>query len=154
MSRAIETAVRHEVGNREPGAAPPRVLVADDDGDVRRMVSAALKMDGFRVMEVDSGDALFDGLGAALIGDGHGPFDVVVSDIRMPGFTGLDALASVGRLAMRTPMVLISAFDQEAVRAQARRLGAHSFFAKPFDIDELRHAVQRAAGWAPPAEVD
>jgi DNA-binding response OmpR family regulator len=153
MSRTIET-MRYEAGTFDPPAPPPRVIVADDDADVRRLVSAALQMDGFRVIEVDSGDALVDGIGTALLGDGQGPFDVVVTDIRMPGFTGLDVLACAGCLAVRTPMVLISAFDEERVRVEARRLGAHAFFAKPFDIDELRRAVQRAAGVTPPEEVD
>jgi DNA-binding response OmpR family regulator len=123
---------------------PPRALLADDDVEVRRLVHAALRMDGFGVIEVCDGAELADDLCAVLLSGEPAPIDVVVSDIRMPGLSGLEVLAGVRGLDMKTPMLLITAYADATTRAEAHRLGAYAFMEKPFDIDELRSAVQSA----------
>ena len=128
----------------------PRALLADDDVEVRRLVHAALQMDGFSVIEVGDGVELADDLCAVLVSGAPAPIDVVVSDIRMPGLSGLEVLAGARGLDLQTPMLLITAYADAATRAEAHRLGAYTFMEKPFDIDELRSAVQSAVQGRPP----
>ena len=73
-----------------------------------------------------------------------GAFDLIVSDIQMPGFTALDILAGLRRTLSHTPVILITAFGDPLVRHKAERLGAVCVFDKPFDIGDLRSAVVHA----------
>jgi CheY-like chemotaxis protein len=126
---------------------PPLVLVAEDDDDVRRLVATALRKDGCSVIEAADGSALLDHIGSALLfGNVRGELDpiaVVVSDIRMPGPSGLEILAHLRRSDIGVHVVLMSAHVDDAVRADAERYGADALLAKPFDIDELLDIVRR-----------
>jgi CheY-like chemotaxis protein len=64
--------------------------------------------------------------------------DVVISDVRMPGRSGLEALSQFRQTNGSTPFVVITAFGSEEVHAQARELGATFVFDKPFEMDGLR----------------
>jgi two-component system response regulator (stage 0 sporulation protein F) len=126
-----------------------RVFVAEDDDELRAVLAAAFRRDGHEVFEAVDGP----GLVHCLIGaraDGHplGRWDVVVSDIRMPGFTGLQLLASFHNLRWDTPFILISGFADRVTEEHARRLGAAAVFSKPFDVDDLRAAVLGLAAGA------
>ncbi len=82
-------------------------------------------------------------MGEALVSGNGGPVDVVVSDIRMPGASGLDLLAGLRRDDWTTPVVLITAFGDPGGRhAEAYRLGADAVLDKPLDVDDLRLVVQ------------
>jgi CheY-like chemotaxis protein len=69
-------------------------------------------------------------------------FDLVISDVRMPGLTGIEILEGMYKHKGFPPVVLITAFGDEETHEQAHRLGAVAMFDKPFDIDELIAKVQ------------
>ncbi len=124
------------------GERPPCVLVAEDDDDIRQMLVAALERDGYEVLEAKDGGELLDHVGSSLLfGDIFPRPDVIVSDIRMPGFTGLEVLAGLRDASWSTPVVLITAFGSEEAHQEALRLGADAIFDKPFDVDDLRTVV-------------
>lgn len=124
--------------------ARPRVLVAEDDDTFRRLLVTTLRRDGFEIVEARTGRELLDHV-AAVEQSGE-PFDVIVSDVRMPGMTGMDALAGLRNADWAVPVILITAFGDEETRMEALRLGAGAFFAKPFDLADLRTAVLHLAG--------
>jgi DNA-binding response OmpR family regulator len=70
--------------------------------------------------------------------------DLIVSDIRLPYFTGLEILESLQVATRRIPMILITGFPDRETHAQASRLGAECVLEKPFDLGELRAAVHLA----------
>jgi DNA-binding response OmpR family regulator len=70
---------------------------------------------------------------------------MVVSDVRMPGYSGLDLLAILRCASWTLPVVLITAFGDEDTHAEARELGAIAVLDKPFDLDDLRAVVRAAA---------
>jgi CheY-like chemotaxis protein len=118
-----------------------RVLVADDDADMRALIVAALRADGYQVTEVRDGCEAADYIaGPMLFGDAGAPPDLIVTDVRMPGITGLSLIAGIRAHGWSTPIIMITAYDVEATRPDAERLGA-VLFAKPFDVDDLRTAV-------------
>jgi two-component system response regulator AtoC len=118
--------------------SPPRIVIADDEPDVLKLVSVALRVFGFDVVQAPDGIALLaEALGAPNAGRAKRRADVVVADVRMPGLSGLDVLALLRQDRLRTPMVLMSAYADGDTRACASALGADAFFAKPFDVDEL-----------------
>jgi CheY-like chemotaxis protein len=116
-----------------------RLLVAEDDPAFRYLLSSALRADAHEVVEVANGVELLDALGGSLVpGWGSGLFDLVLSDVRMPGWNGLDALISLGHGPALPPVVFITAFGDDELHARALRAGAVAIFDKPIDIDDLR----------------
>ncbi len=120
-----------------------RLLVAEDDPAFRYLLASALRTDGHDVVEVSNGVDLLDALGGSLVPAwGAGVFDLVLSDVRMPGWTGIDALASLGHGQRLPPVVFITAFGDDELHRRALLAGALAVFDKPIDIDDLRLFVR------------
>jgi DNA-binding response OmpR family regulator len=122
-----------------------RILLVEDDLEMRRMLAAVLTADGFDVTEARNGA---DGVDYLLASWGFGKgqrthFDLIISDIRMPGWTGLEILEIVRCTRARMPVILITAFGAAEIHAQARRLRASATIDKPFDLDVLRSTVRK-----------
>src|SRR6185369_6720787 len=77
------------------------------------------------------------------------PMGLIISDVRMPGFTGLETLEYLHYARLRVPVILMTAFGDARTHAEARALGAAHVFDKPFDVDHLRAAVARLLPHAP-----
>jgi CheY-like chemotaxis protein len=123
--------------------APPRILLAEDDAEMRRLVADALRGDGHEVAEATDGGRLLVDIATRLkAGDGDGSLDLIVSDIRMPICTGLQILAALREAHWRTPVILMTAFGDAATRRHAESLAA-LLLDKPFDMDDLRMAVAK-----------
>jgi len=122
------------------GPPAPCVMVAEDDDDIRAMIAAVLRRDGYDVVEAKNGADLLDQIGSLLFLR-FAPPDLIVSDIRMPGFSGLQVLAGLRSADWHTPIVLITAYGGDGVYEEAKKLGADAVFGKPFDIDDLRTVV-------------
>ena len=112
-----------------------RILIADDDREMRRLLEHALARAGHEIDEASNGQQLLALVHEAAT-NGHRP-DVIVSDIRMPGCSGLHALAETRRLLPQTPVILITAFGDAQTHERAAQLGAVEVFDKPFDLGAL-----------------
>jgi DNA-binding NtrC family response regulator len=119
-----------------------RVLVADDDNDLRTSMASELGTDGFEIVQARDGEELLALLGSAVIQEIE-PIDLLVTDNCMPGFTGLQVLGGIRDAGWTLPVILISAFCDPHLRAEAARLEAVAVLEKPFDCDDLRMAVMR-----------
>jgi two-component system response regulator (stage 0 sporulation protein F) len=121
-----------------------RVLIADDDGDMRDIVSETLRSSGYLTNAAESGFAFIDSI--VEIEEGLRPMDgvdLVLVDNRMPGMSGLDALRAMRGADRWVPAILMTAYPSAAVEAEAHRLGA-VVLPKPFDRETLRQAVLTA----------
>jgi CheY-like chemotaxis protein len=122
----------------------PRVLLADDDPDLRELIADALRLHGFDVLEAEHGGQLIERLGPFLLGTGvDPPADLVLSDLRMPGITGLSALAGLRARDGALPFILITAFGDAETHAEAHRLGATAVLDKPFELPGLVALVRQ-----------
>lgn len=122
--------------------AHARILLAEDNSDLRELLAMAFREDGFDVVEASDGQALLDCIAEALSLDGNlEAFDVIVSDIRMPGHTALEIMERIRPILHNSRVILTTAFGDRATHERAKQLGATAVFDKPFDIDELRMAV-------------
>ena len=122
--------------------SPLRILVAEDDPEMRRLVIEALRKDGYDVREASDGAEL---LFALSVQHAHAEdqVDLIVSDIRMPFSNGLEIVESLRRVREHVPIILMTAFGDDDARARAKRVGA-TLFDKPFEISALRAAVRSA----------
>jgi len=132
----------------EPGAPTGRrrlVLLAEDDVAFRRLIASVLAEDGYEVLEAEDGLGLLANIETTLgvRGERADSF-LVVADVRMPGLSGLDVLAILRCANWQTPVILITAFGDEATHTEGRDLGATAVFDKPFDVERLRSAVLEA----------
>jgi CheY-like chemotaxis protein len=122
-----------------------RLLVAENDGALRRTLSAALRRDGHEVVEVRDGAELLEALASTLIEPVESPFDVVICQQALPGIPGLIVLAGLRSRQRPTPFILVT--DQAPVRERARWLGAA--VVPHVDVPAIRAAVRRAAAIRP-----
>jgi len=114
-----------------------RVFVFDDDADSLQSVVAALRRDGFEVIPFADPKAGIDRLAGENV-------DVIVTDLRMPGLTGMDVLRHVTRLNPGVPVVILTAYGTVDGAVDAVRSGASDFLMKPVEIPRLRAAVFKA----------
>jgi two-component system response regulator (stage 0 sporulation protein F) len=125
-------------------AKPNHIFLAEDDKEMRAMLAFALRKDGYEVTECSNGVDLFTHLEPFFLAERIEQKDVamIISDIRMPGFTGMEVLESASKMDGFPPVVLITAFGDEKTHALAGELGAAAVFDKPFDMDDLLTKVR------------
>ena len=128
-----------------PWGRGPTVLLVEDDDEMRALLGAALRRDGYRVVEAeDGGDALeWLGLGALDAAPAHFPA-LIVSDILLPRATGLEILECVRLAARSVPVLLVTGFGNAPTHARAMELGAVGVLDKPFGLRAFRAAVADA----------
>lgn len=118
-------------------SAPGRILVVEDDRMVRRALVEWLGISGHTTSEAESASAALGLL------DREKP-DLVLSDVRMPGLSGLELLERLRVLDPDLPVVLITGHGDVPLAVAAMRLGAHDFITKPYDPDHLAAIITRA----------
>jgi two-component system nitrogen regulation response regulator GlnG len=118
-------------------ARPDAVWIIDDDQSIRWVLQKALEQAGFSVRAFDSAS----GMGETL--ERVHP-DAIVTDIRMPGPTGLDLLALIQTKAPEIPVIVTTAYTDLESAVSSYRHGAFEYLPKPFDVDEAVNLVQRA----------
>lgn len=142
--------------------AVPKILLAEDDYEMRRMLALRLRKENYEVIECSDGYQLLDHMGNPVFEGQPDDFDIIISDIRMPGITGIEVLEGIYESEWFTPMILITAFGDNEVHNKAEELGAAAFFDKPFDIEKLLEKIKQILvldspqgnNWAPGVVAD
>ncbi len=129
---------------RKPNPKIPRLLIVDDDAGQRSLLDSFLQGQGFETVLATSGEEALEALQA-----GH--FDMMISDVRMPGISGLEAFRRARQAHATLPVLLVTAYTDIREAVGAMRDGAVNYLAKPIDLDELLANVQRATGLTQPA---
>lgn len=125
-------------------AGAVRIWVVDDDRSVRFVLVTALRQAGWQVDGFDSADAVADALRQGP------PPDLMFTDVRMPGDSGLVLLERLKASHPQLPVIVMSAYTDVASTAGAFRGGAHEFLSKPFDLDDAVELARRALPEAQP----
>lgn len=126
-------------------AARPRVLLAEDDDELRPVIEKTLMRAGFEVSAVPNGSELLDRIALCLLGERWEPMpDVIVTDIRLPAFNGLSLIEGLRGEGFRVPVVVMTAFGDHSVRDRVEHLGHATYLDKPFEQRDLEEAVWRA----------
>ena len=118
--------------------APIRVLVAEDDDEMRSLVARVHGEEGYAVLTARDGNEAARRLD-------EGDFDLVLSDVRMPGPDGMALLRRAMADRLHQPVILMTAFGSIETAVEAMREGAYYYLAKPFDIEDLLEIVGNAA---------
>src|SRR3954471_21767581 len=121
------------------GQRTPRILIVDDDPGQRSLLDSFLRSQGFEIITADSGPRALDLLRAEQV-------NMMISDVRMPGMTGLETLRLARKEHAILPVLLVTAYADIREAVGAMRDGALNYLAKPIDLDELLKTVQQATG--------
>jgi CheY-like chemotaxis protein len=116
-----------------------RILVVDDEPKVAFFLQESLESleHNYQVVRAETGES-------ALMEMDRARFDVMITDLRMPGMSGLELMQRVKENFPETRTILITAYGSDDVEAETRRLNAYRYFTKPFHIEDLTTAVQEA----------
>jgi len=117
--------------------ARARILVVDDDGEMRALLVDVLGDEGYDVVEAANG-------AEALIRLRADSFAAIVLDKNMPGLSGLDLMPGLRVVCPETPVILITAFGDVATYMEAMEKGAYEYVFKPFRMEELLRILRRA----------
>jgi two-component system response regulator PilR (NtrC family) len=114
-----------------------RILVVDDERSMQEFLEIFLRQEGYEV-------ELAGDVASAVDRIAHGDFDLVISDMQMPGGSGLDVLRAALESSPDTLVVMITAFATTESAIAAMREGAHDYITKPFKLDEIRVVIEKA----------
>ena len=114
-----------------------RVLVVDDDSEMRSLLGEILVKQGLHVIEADDGDVAVSRVAAETLA-------AVVLDVKMPRVSGLDALLDIKRLRPDLPVIILTAHGDIPMAVEAMRRGAYDYLSKPFRQDDLLISINRA----------
>jgi two-component system response regulator PilR (NtrC family) len=114
-----------------------RILVVDDERSMREFLDIFFRREGYEVITAQSVDE-------ALLAVEADDYDLVITDIQMPGRSGLDLLHEVRERSPETPVVMITAFATTENAITAMKQGAYDYITKPFKVDEIRVVVEKA----------
>jgi len=113
------------------------VLVVDDEESIRELLEIMLKRENYAVTLADSADAAIKQISKS-------KFDVVITDIAMPGMSGIELLAKVRQVSHDTDVIVITAHGSTEKAVEAMKLGASDYLTKPFQIEEMKIAIANA----------
>ena len=120
-------------------AGRPRVLVADDEASVRDLLSKTLALAEYEVDVVPDGRSAVDRLRVL-------PYDLLITDLKMPGVDGLSVIREARSLKADIPIIIITGFSTEASAIEAVNLGVSGYLTKPFRIPRVLSVAARALG--------
>jgi two-component system response regulator HydG len=122
---------------RAQPSPPPRILIVDDQRNMRSTTALVLRQAGYEVAEADSGEAAL----SRLLSE---PFDVVLTDLKMAPLDGIAVLRGALEISPSTQVIVMTGYGTVESAVAAMQQGAHDYVSKPFKEDELLVRVQRA----------
>ncbi len=123
-----------------PSITRARLLLVDDDEEACRLLAEVLERESYDVVPALSADEAL-----SKVNEG-GPFDAVLTDLRMPGKSGLDLLRTLRERDPAALVLVLTAFGDAGAAGEAIRAGAYDFISKPYDIAALRETLARSLG--------
>ena len=117
--------------------SPPKILLIEDDPGIVAALEKELQAEGYQVAAATRGD---DGLALAC----EHPCDVVLTDLKMPGLSGLELVERLRAAKPKLPVIMMTAFGTTETAIEATKLGAYDYLLKPFDMGELLDLVAKA----------
>jgi DNA-binding response OmpR family regulator len=142
LPRSMQVSAPPDIASRTPRAR--LIVLAEDDPALRDLIASALEMDGHRVVQVGTGSGLVSAVREILLGGREGgTVDLLISDVRMPELSGLDALQLLRDEEVQIPIILITAFSDLWTRTEAARHGAR-LLDKPLELRVLRQMVRNS----------
>jgi excisionase family DNA binding protein len=137
--RAGRTAGSPTVRTAPPATGRPRILVVDDEASIRDLLSKTLALADYDVDLAPDGRTAIDRLRIV-------PYDLLITDLKMPGIDGLTVIREGRRLRPDIPVVIITGYSSESSAIEAVNLGVSGYLTKPFRVPRVLAAAAKALG--------
>ncbi len=121
------------------GSSRPRILVVDDEASIRDMLSKTLSLAEYEVDTAADGRAALERLKLM-------PYDLLITDLKMPGVDGLTVVREARRYRPELPVIIITGFSTEASAIEAINLGVSGYLTKPFRVPRVLAVAAKALG--------
>src|SRR5215510_234055 len=118
-----------------------RVLIVDDEPDIRKVVRMTLHKAGYDVLEAENGEKAIEVINS---GENRLLLDVIICDIRMPKVNGIEAIAYFRQNYPRVPLIVLTGFPDTDMATSFLRQGVVDYLVKPVEGEKLKEAVRRA----------
>lgn len=115
------------------------ILVVDDEKDVREGLASLLVMEGYEVTTAENGAAAIERAKLRR-------FDLILTDLRMPGMSGVETLTGLKQLHPDVPVLVVTGYASDETAERCMREGAYGYVMKPFDLDQLLRLIPEAIG--------
>ena len=115
----------------------PHILIIEDEPSTAWALAEGLSDDGFTIDTFSTAEAAWDWLR-------HGSSDLVISDLRLPGMSGLEFARKLARSRRAQPIIIVTAYGSQEALSDLAAAGVSECFTKPFAMDALRRAVRRS----------
>lgn len=127
--------------NRDPNElisnTMQKILVVEDDKDMRRMIHSILKEEGYKIDKAYNGRHAINKIKSK-------NYNMVLLDYKLPDMDGLNVLKEIRTMKKSLPVIMISAYGSPSVKLTAKKLGVYRFFDKPFDLKRLVKIIKKA----------
>ena len=140
MARGLQNATRSPPPSLTPTGASspmPHILIVEDEPTTSWALAEGLSDDGFTIDTFRTAEEALDFLRA-------GASDLIITDLRLPGMSGLELARKLRRGPNAQPVIVVSAYGGAETLRDLRRAGVADIFPKPFHVDALRRSVRRA----------
>ncbi len=127
------------MGLGQEESRPARILVVDDEESIRDLLRLVLTGEGYSVVTANDGEEAIEYLEARR-------FDIVITDLVMPGVNGVEVLRAAKRIDPNYPVIVITGYPSVETVTELVRLGAGDYLTKPFNIDVVRVTVAKLLG--------
>jgi two-component system response regulator PilR (NtrC family) len=114
-----------------------KILIVDDEQSMRDFLAIMLKKEGHEVVSAGNGSDAIRAIQAEI-------FDLVITDVKMPGTDGIEVLKTIKEVSSETVVIMITAFATAETAVEAMKLGAYDYIIKPFKVDELKLIIQNS----------
>jgi DNA-binding NtrC family response regulator len=114
-----------------------KIVIADDDKNLRKVLVNELSDEGFEVIETDQGAKTVELLE-------RNEYDVLLLDMNMPGLSGLEVLKKIKELEISTEVIILTAYATVSTAVETMKIGAYDYLTKPFQIEELKTVIEKA----------
>ncbi len=122
-----------------PGTSRPRVLVVDDEASIRDLLEKTLTMADYIVDTAPDGRSAIDRMRIY-------PYDLLITDLRMPGMDGLAVIREARRFKADLPVIIVTGYSTESSAIEALNLGVASYLTKPFRVPQVLSKAAKALG--------
>jgi two-component system response regulator (stage 0 sporulation protein F) len=113
---------------------PKKILIVDDQFGIRVLLQEVLMKEGYTIFQAPNGQVALE------LAKNENP-DLILLDMKIPGMDGLEILRNIRKMEIDTKVIMMTAYGELDLIQEAMEMGALAHFTKPFDIDELRQAV-------------
>jgi two-component system, response regulator, stage 0 sporulation protein F len=115
-------------------SVPKKILIVDDQFGIRVLLQEVLMKEGYTIFQAPNGQVALE------LAKNENP-DLILLDMKIPGMDGLEILRNIRKMEIDTKVIMMTAYGELDLIQEAMEMGALAHFTKPFDIDELRQAV-------------